>query len=171
MLEGNWLAAGRQIRWDETYEPTGEPMGEAYWRTLLMDHNPHAKGLSNQRIPADIDVSAIFYSLAQRRALTRSLYSQILLEPNPRWSERLQSTVKYKRFFTTETGLIGMASSKAKPGDVVCVLFGGRVPFSLRKVEDHYNLVGETYVHGFMDGRAVDLTNVGDLETVDFCIR
>ena len=71
----------------------------------------------------------------------------------------------------TETGLIGMASSKAKPGDVVCVLFGGRVPFSLRKVEDHYNLVGETYVHGFMDGRAVDLANRSELETVDFCIR
>jgi len=33
-----------------------------------------------------------------------------------------------------------------QPGDEVCVLFGGRVPFILRSIEDHYLFIGDSYV-------------------------
>lgn len=33
-----------------------------------------------------------------------------------------------------------------KPGDVVSVIYGGRIPFILRPGVDHYRLVGDAYV-------------------------
>jgi len=41
--------------------------------------------------------------------------------------------------------------------DVVCVFWGAQTPFLLRKkqneVETRWELVGECYVHGIMDGK------------------
>ena len=38
-------------------------------------------------------------------------------------------------------------------GDLVCILQGGPVPFLLRRTgRGEYVLVGDTYVHGIMDG-------------------
>jgi hypothetical protein len=176
LLENNWLEAAKQVQWDKPYLPTGQAMGEAYWPTLLEDHDPYAKFGAKQRIPADMNISDdIFDPWAQKVALTRSLRprsdSHRSDELAARWYERLQTTIKQKRFFVTEKGLIGIAMSNAEPGHVVCLFLGGPVPFSLCQVQDHYELVEETYIHGFMDGRAIDMVNNGELEVVDLCIR
>lgn len=55
------------------------------------------------------------------------------------------------RFFVTEEGTMGMATPNTKAGDVVCILFGGRLPFVLRQESNHWTVVGNAYVHGFMD--------------------
>jgi hypothetical protein len=44
-------------------------------------------------------------------------------------------------------------------GDVICVLYGGTVPFMLRPKEKEmggYYVVGEAYVDGIMDGEYMD---------------
>lgn len=61
-----------------------------------------------------------------------------------------------KRLMVTEQGFVGMAPSQAKRGDVVCVLYGCRVPVLLRCCGDNYKFVGECYVDGFMDGEIFD---------------
>jgi hypothetical protein len=48
-------------------------------------------------------------------------------------------------FFITGDGHIGIGSRKMQKGDDVCILFGGKVPYILRKVGDHFKLVGECY--------------------------
>jgi hypothetical protein len=60
-----------------------------------------------------------------------------------------------RRLIKTEKGYLGVASMYAEPGDSVCVLFGGQVPFVLRGGPDSWKLVSECYVHGFMDGEAM----------------
>ena len=43
----------------------------------------------------------------------------------------------------------------AEEGDLICLLAGGEVPFILRsKGESLYQFIGESYVHGIMDGSA-----------------
>jgi len=60
----------------------------------------------------------------------------------------------HRKFFTTSKGSIGLGPRSIRPRDSVCVLSGGQVPFVLRKDCDHYRLVGESYVHGLMEGQA-----------------
>jgi hypothetical protein len=45
-----------------------------------------------------------------------------------------------------------------KPGDVVCVLFGGGTPYVLRPTAtaDEYLFLGSAYIHGIMDGEVID---------------
>ena len=56
-------------------------------------------------------------------------------------------------------------------GDVVCVLFGGKMPFVLRPWNDgKFLLVGECYVHGFMQGEALELLERGEIDEEMFHI-
>ncbi|KAF7553517.1 hypothetical protein G7Z17_g3572 [Cylindrodendrum hubeiense] len=54
----------------------------------------------------------------------------------------------------SEKGFVGLGPSNVQPGDVIVLLFGGSTPFILRPRVDHqgYLVVGETYIHGIMDG-------------------
>lgn len=68
-------------------------------------------------------------------------------------------------FFNTPEGLIGLCPFSARPGDVLVVLYGGPVPYVLRACPDgrgdgpertsRYEFVGECYLQGYMDGRAI----------------
>ena len=63
--------------------------------------------------------------------------------------ERLLGTFsRRRRFCATKNGALGMVPSEAKPGDVICTLYGGAFPFVLRPKGDKYELIGEAYVHG-----------------------
>lgn len=59
-----------------------------------------------------------------------------------------------RRMFKTADGRLGLAPSYARVGDCVCVLFGGDVPYVLRKrVDLDYEFVGECYLQDAMDGQ------------------
>jgi hypothetical protein len=62
-----------------------------------------------------------------------------------------------RRFFVTGTRSVGIGPRCMQPGDVVTVLRGGPRPLILRKKGDGYWLLGEAYVHGVMDGEAVQI--------------
>ena len=61
-----------------------------------------------------------------------------------------------RSFFTTEEGYIGLAPQAAKPGDQICVLIGCNSPVVLRSNGiEQYQVVGECYMDGFMNGEAL----------------
>jgi hypothetical protein len=58
-----------------------------------------------------------------------------------------------RKFSVTSKGRLTSIPAKSKEGDIICVLFGGEVPFVLRRLADGYHaVVGECYVDGIMDG-------------------
>ncbi|KAL8838306.1 MAG: hypothetical protein Q9176_005117 [Flavoplaca citrina] len=60
---------------------------------------------------------------------------------------RSSQTFSYNRkVYLTQNGFLGIGPMIMNKGDEVCVLFGGRVPFVLRRMHDHHVLVGETYI-------------------------
>jgi len=62
--------------------------------------------------------------------------------------ESLVSQVSFgRRLFQTDTGYLGLGPKAMRVGDLVCVLFGGRVPFVLRPTGTAFMMVGEAYVH------------------------
>lgn len=64
-----------------------------------------------------------------------------------------------RAFFVTEKGYMGLGPSNMEEGDFLYVLSGGQVPFILRPTTlvEGFSLVGESYVHGIMDGEATVL--------------
>ena len=63
-----------------------------------------------------------------------------------------------RRYFVTENGHMGIGPAAMRDGDVVCILFGGCVPYILRPTDADglYKLVGESYVHGVMRGEVIN---------------
>jgi hypothetical protein len=79
--------------------------------------------------------------------------SRHAMENNGQWS-----------FFTTKSGRFGLGQNGVVAGDLICILHGGRVTYTLRKVQDYYIFVGCAYVHGIMDGGIAD--DLSDAECV-----
>ena len=81
-------------------------------------------------------------------------------------------------FVSIDDVYMGLAPPTAREGDIVVVLYGGNVPYIMRRAEDKdymlrdeisggdalkaWQFVGEAYVHGLMDGQALDIENVSD---------
>jgi hypothetical protein len=91
-----------------------------------------------------------------------------------------QRTVQQRRFILTGKGyfgwgpdnLYGTDPSKAlRVGDKIAIVYGCSTPLVIRPKEDKFEVVGEAYVQGFMDGEALGLVNSGAsrLQTFIFC--
>ncbi|KAF3005197.1 hypothetical protein E8E13_010776 [Curvularia kusanoi] len=97
------------------------------------------------------------------------LLSKISEQParDPRGLEDT-SLVKYalgRRFFVSKAGHFGLAPPGAQEGDRVAVLLGAKTPFILREVSGNYQIVGESYAHGLMNGEAIDQWRQGILQS------
>ncbi|CAI6342229.1 unnamed protein product [Periconia digitata] len=72
-----------------------------------------------------------------------------------------------RRFCITEKGTMALVPPLARKGDVVVILSGAQTPYVLRKTDRAgtfaYELVGEGYFHGYMDG---ETTNLGESEEI-----
>jgi hypothetical protein len=65
---------------------------------------------------------------------------------------------KWRQFCVTSEGRVGWVPEATRAGDEICVLLGGKVPFVISDCgHGHYNLIGEAYINGIMDGEALDL--------------
>jgi len=82
----------------------------------------------------------------------------------------LNRVASSRSLIITEKGFIGVAPMDTRPGDVVCVVRGYHMPIVIRPMEAKqgvYRLIGNSYVHGIMDGsfaRAASRQEVKKLE-------
>jgi hypothetical protein len=60
-------------------------------------------------------------------------------------------------FCTTESGYIGMVPQWSRVGDIICLIYGLDVPYVVREVGGRFRLVGNSYIHGLMDGEGLNL--------------
>ena len=87
------------------------------------------------------------------------------------WEWLPRDTCWNRVLFNTLNGYMGLGPKVSKPGDVVCVLGGGMVPILLRPANGYFQVVGESYVHGIMEGEAVQLWKDKKLKDEEFQIR
>jgi hypothetical protein len=62
----------------------------------------------------------------------------------------------------TRQGFMGMVPNRAQVGDIVFAILGGKVLYTLRlesELECEYTYIGETYIHGLMDGLMMECVN------------
>lgn len=60
-----------------------------------------------------------------------------------------------RSFFVTSKGRMGIGPPATRFGDDVAILFGGGVPYILRKEGNSSMFIGESYIHGLMKGEEV----------------
>jgi hypothetical protein len=94
------------------------------------------------------------------RCIRRSL--ERLPGTNPetmlQYTKSINSVTTGRKFCATERRYLGWVPGDAAPRDIVCILLGAETPYILRRDENdsrYYKLVGETYIHGIMQGEAL----------------
>jgi hypothetical protein len=82
--------------------------------------------------------------------------------PNPVLT--IATICKGRTLFVTEDGRIGVGPDILQKGDEICIFYGAHTPFVVRPIKsvlvnvgNYYQLVGECYVHGLMDGEAMEM--------------
>jgi hypothetical protein len=66
---------------------------------------------------------------------------------------------------TSKRGYRGLVPSQTQKGDRIALLSGGRLPFVLKPVGNHFRVTGGCYMHGYMKGEALP-ENEEDLEQI-----
>jgi hypothetical protein len=138
--------------WAPTYPNTpyigGGTVMEAYKHTLAADIG--RKDMDNDgKLSREF---AIDWELVEREVdymtpAERQRQSWMLVD--------VKMTAFGRRLFRTSRGFMGLGPAAAQVGDKITVLLGGQVLYVLRGHDDnHFEFVGECYVHGMMDGQA-----------------
>jgi hypothetical protein len=79
------------------------------------------------------------------------------------WSRAANGASTNRAFARTGQGFYVLGPAVMEEGDIICVLFGAKMPFCLRPWLGKYLLVGECYVHGLMTGRAIEMARSGEV--------
>jgi hypothetical protein len=85
-------------------------------------------------------------------------------------------TSKGRRFITTEKGLIGWGpdnmygsdDDQTKKGDLVAIIFGCSTPLVIRPHGRYFQVVGDAYLQGLMDGEALKSLETEGFHVQDF---
>ncbi|KAH7075909.1 heterokaryon incompatibility protein-domain-containing protein [Paraphoma chrysanthemicola] len=117
---------------------------------LIMDEIPIGRIESYGRSTLQAKFEDLFYETKIRRGLFKDLF------------ESLIGMMENQTFFITKTGYIGIGPPQTRSGDKVWIFSGGNVPFVMRSTDEdkegcpQLELVGDAYVHGVMDGEAME---------------
>ena len=90
-----------------------------------------------------------------RKLLETSEGIQKYLAPTKLFIGAFPSVIERRKLFRTNDNLLGLCPDTTLEGDWVWITHGAKVPYILRSVpdSDSFELVGEAYLHGFMQGR------------------
>ena len=80
--------------------------------------------------------------------------------------EAMSLACKGRRFYRSRKGFMGLAPDIAQQGDKICLVSGCCTPFIIRGGGSHFSLVGESYVHGVMDGELMSDAAFQDINLV-----
>ena len=90
------------------------------------------------------------------------LQQQLGTDGDPdQYASAMREMCAIRRFFVTRDGRLGIGPSGLRSGDVVTILFGSGVPMILRKRAGRWLLVGDCYIHGLIEGQAIDRVETG----------
>ncbi|KAH9203526.1 hypothetical protein DL95DRAFT_472296 [Leptodontidium sp. 2 PMI_412] len=152
------VMAGWDPSWGSENKPPTVP--DKLWRTLVADRGPDGKSappwysrtclecLHHRDRYGDLDIPKLMGN-------SNTPSTQIT------FLKRVQAIVWNRRFFETKGAskkyLFGLGREAIRSGDLVCILFGCSVPVVLREDRErkYYQIIGECYVHGMMDGEAI----------------
>jgi hypothetical protein len=135
----------------------GQPYGEI----------PNSKWLAHQ-------VAYLIQALGQSEEISSEIYDIAKMpegnEGYMKWNRVANGASRNRVFATTANEYYVLGPKCMEPGDIVCVFFGGKMPFVIRPWGECFLLVGECYAHGLMNGEAIYLLASGKVDEEVFNI-
>jgi hypothetical protein len=179
--------------WPVGKPPKKQPIAEAFWRTLIGDRTRSSRPADSSYSQTFTKINSVmenFQNLIDKHDRDITKAKKALKEPSYYKSnfETVEESMAFRRdiwnagwlygqpdfprtFCVTECGMMGMVPKYTAIGDIICLIYGSQVPFVLRPTSEYYErdyeLVGECYVHGMMDGEGLELGNLEE----DFTIK
>ncbi|KAH9216197.1 heterokaryon incompatibility protein-domain-containing protein, partial [Leptodontidium sp. 2 PMI_412] len=140
--------------------PTGEGDMVVYWQTLCAGCMPGGFSATEKLFKEWYKSMNAVRQLVRFRVNTvPSIYKALGFAGYLRetWKEyakfgELMAHATYRRLARTEKGYLCMVPSATEKGDSVLLCKGGKVPLVMRQHEEFWKLIGESYVHGLMNG-------------------
>ncbi|MCJ1458322.1 hypothetical protein MMC28_008693 [Mycoblastus sanguinarius] len=166
----DFIRASRALvhRYENTLRyPPGQGLENSLWRTLICDMTRDVAG--NLARPAPSSFASSYHACLWLLDFATNADPEGAMADNYEAIERIvrqsqpfitacEPSSKGRRFCVTRDGYMGLVPARASKGDDVCVFLGGTVPFLTRKTDGgNGSLVGECYIHGLMDGEALDV--------------
>jgi hypothetical protein len=154
----------------------GSSLPERFWRTLTGN-----RGRDASNAPHYFQRACAFFFSSERA--TDDQYATAVHDGHPKFVaeflQRVQAIIwKRRMIITDQERLLGLGPKDVQDGDLLCIIFGCSVPVVLRKIvsdemtgEHHYELVGDCYVHGMMDGEAFTMQQARNIPQTQFELR
>ena len=151
----------------------------AFWHTLVAGKDSSGRRKVPTTAPDDFSpIFALLIDTATERSpsfcdqptFKRKLTLDNLKVRQPSKVYRLmqiafKDAIECRRFGVTSKGYMGLFPQTTHVGDEVCVISGGYIPFVVRRQSgDDFQLVGECYVHGVMNGEVMQMTELSSAE-------
>ena len=139
-------------------EITSEPFVDAYWRTLTCDQMHRRSISSRPSLPlSDPDV---FQALA-RKLLSEEGEKSVSSNDRDIFFHNIRLLHGRGRLGLVKGLLLAMLPQSCEKDDLVCIFYGGKSPMIIRplvddEVGEKFMLIGPAYVHGIMDGEALE---------------
>ena len=165
------------VEWEDVN--LGPP--DAFWRTLVAnrtsDGNPPPHYYEHACHQAflysdgdDLNTDRVLSAHRNVRLVTAKIITEFL--------QRVQAVVWRRRMaLTGELSALGLVPENTKKRDLVCILAGCSVPVILREKIDNDNgktfhvIIGESYIHGMMDGEAYRVKQTKNIPIRTFELR
>ena len=147
MLSRSYMQIGVQVQDGHPPLPS-----QSHFLETLQDASPLTKWKPS-RLEPDRIIDGAF--LEQLRGYVRQGTSthNAFINPFTRFSMG-------RRYFASDRGYVGWVPRHAREGDRICAFYGSRFPFVVRPCRDGWTLVGACFMHGLMEGEAIDLPGI-----------
>lgn len=170
LIPYEWLVLGGW-RGEHLDAEEGNDIPEELWRTLVANRTLEGKD------PPQTYLVGLTWAIERRNSNNDINIAELIRQGQPEkmveFLKRVQEVIWNRRFFvlpdrTDGIGYrFGIAPTNAKVGDIVCVLLGCSVPVVLSRIDaadadSGYELVGEAYLHGVMDGEVLRFNHLAD---------
>ena len=174
-----WLVLGGWREEPHDYEKE-VAIPEELWRTLVANRTLEGE------LATKTYLVGLTWAIDRRNSNNDINTSELIRQGKPEemveYLKRVQEVIWNRRFFVLPDrpdGIgyrFGIAPTNAKVGDIICVLLGCSVPVVLSPIDasnphSGYELVGEAYLHGVMDGEALQLNRFTDYPAEDILGR
>jgi hypothetical protein len=144
------------LNWSVYPYPTGESLQHVWWRMMICDLYGTSLGRPHDRAVEGFEPLYLSETISHEAWLLDSLNDESSSERNE-YQKLMQRTSYIMNFCITKKRLAGYLQQGSQEADVICIFAGSTVPHIIRKLPNgYYQLIGEAYIHGIMDGEAMD---------------